>query len=261
VGRNVWIAGVVGFALVAFLVAIADDAGEGPGPIPSTPASAVGGSDPAPSSGNAPSSDSDFVSNASQGSTWVSTHERVLSHEALPCTGPEDPINFEIFSAGPAVAGLPLTGTVRRCDPGAPVDEEPSNYVAYVYGECEIAEGATGCELPLQVHSWPACQRALADYSFEGKPLPYEELPTQSEAKVVEIDFFAGNRIEVYTGSSTVVIFASDPAVARKAVEQLSSQGEGEPPVTRADVLGEATPTQLEAPSDGAMEGDLSCQS
>lgn len=135
-----------------------------------------------------------FVSNASQASTWVSTHERVLSQEALPCTGPQDPINFEIFSAGPAVAGLPLTGTVRRCDAGAPADEGPSNYVAYVYGECEIAKGATGCELPLQVHSWPACQRSYADYSFEGKPLPYEELPTQGDAKVVENRLLRGQQ-------------------------------------------------------------------
>jgi hypothetical protein len=242
-GRNARVAGALGCASVALLIVVATDA--------------VGGSGPSPErTAGAPRVDS----SRGVGSSWASTNDRVQRHEALPCTRPRDPINFEIFSAGPAVAGVPLTATVRRCDAGAPSDEAPANYVAYVYGKCKIAEGATGCEPPLQIHTWPACQRSLADYSFEGKPLPHRELSSNG-ARVVEIDFLLDNRIEVYTKSATIVIFASDSALARKAVGLLRPQEEGKPPVTQAAGLREEPPARLEPPTEGAMKGDLPCQS
>ncbi len=83
------------------------------------------------------------------GPRWVSTDERVARREALPCTGEKEPINFAVFSAGPAVAGAPMTATIRRCDAGALADESTSNYFAYVYGDCRAGEG--GCRLPLQI--------------------------------------------------------------------------------------------------------------
>ena len=201
-----------------------------------------------------------YVSNETESSTWVSTDERVSKQEALPCTGPKDPINFEIFSVGSSISGLPLSGTARRCDPGAPADEAPANYVSYLYGHCEIAEGATGCALPLEIQTWPACQRSLAEYSFDGKPLPYRELPEASGAKVVEIGFALGHRVEIYTNSSTIVIFAADPALAREAVSLLRSQEIDTRPVTAGDTLEEEPLAQLKPPSEGATEGELSCQ-
>jgi hypothetical protein len=191
---------------------------------------------------------------------WVSTRERVETHEALPCTGPKEPINFEIFSAGPSVAGMPLTDFNRRCGGTTPADEPPANLTNYFYGDCKIPEGATGCQPPLQIQTWPACQRALGDYSFEGKPIPYRELPRIGNARVVQIEFMFGPRIEVYTGSSTIVIFAENDALANKALEELRSQEIGKPPATRAEEL-EGEPNEiLAAPSDGAMEGELQCQ-
>lgn len=191
---------------------------------------------------------------------WVSTHELVQRHEALPCTGPKDPINFEIFSAGPEVGGLPLTAIVRRCDAAAPADEAPANRFTYIYGHCETPEGETGCAPPLEVQTWPACQRNRAGYSFEGRPLPYKELPKRGGAEVVEFDFALERRIEVYARSSTIVIFADSPELAQKAVELLVPQKEGEQPDTnRADLRG-TPPERLGPPSDGAMEGKLPCQ-
>lgn len=187
---------------------------------------------------------------------WVSTHERVLQGEALPCTTPNEPINFDIFSAGRAVKGLPLTSTVRRCDAGADGDESPANYLAYVYGNCDPSQ--SGCSPPLQIHSWHACQRAYTDYSFEGQPLPYRELADMGDAKVVEIDFLVDRRIEIYTGSSTIVIWAADRALALAAVEMLRSQPSGRIPITdAADLAGE--PGELDPPADGAIEGELRC--
>lgn len=191
----------------------------------------------------------------------VSTSELVQRREALPCTGPRDPINFEIFSAGPEVAGLPMTEVVRRCDAAAPVDEAPANRITYLYGDCKIAEGATACAPPLQVQTWPACQRNMAGYSFEGKPLPFKELPRRADAKVVEFNFAQESRTEVYTRSSTIVIFADDPELTRQAVELLIPQQAGRPPVTSRAGLRGAAPQMLGAPSAGATKGTLKCQS
>lgn len=187
------------------------------------------------------------------------TRAWVKRGEALPCTGPRQPINFEVFSAGPTVDGLPLTGTARRCDPGALADESPANYVSYIYGHCEIEEGNTGCAPPLEIQTWPACQRSLGDYTFEGKPMPYRRLPSIEGAQVVEIEFPFGRRFEVYTGSSTIVIFAADPAVVQAALEALSSQEEGNPPETKPAELAQEQPGGLAPPVAGATEGDLKC--
>jgi len=192
---------------------------------------------------------------------WVTTHERVLRHDALPCTGPKDPINFDIFSAGPSVAGLPLADFTRRCGGTTPVDEPPANFTNYIYGYCIIDGAASDCAPPLQIQTWPACERALADYAFEGKPMPYKELPSIGGAEVVEILFEFGPRIEVYTGSSTIVIFTEHPDLAKRALAQLRSQPTGEPPATSAEELKGKPDEHLAAPSDGATRGELQCQS
>lgn len=183
----------------------------------------------------------------------------VYNDEALPCTGPEEPVNFETFSPGPSVAGLPLTYIERRCDGGPPAMR--ANYVSYLYGDCEIPEGATGCQPPLEVQSWPACQRFLAKYSFEGKPLPSRKLPKRDDAEVVEFDFALDNRIEVYTRKTTIVIFSTDLDLARQVVDLLEPQEEDGPPATKASELGKGPPEWLGAPAAGAMKGGLSCHS
>jgi hypothetical protein len=192
------------------------------------------------------------------GPRWVSTHERVLRHEALPCTGPSDPINFEVFSAGPDVAGVPMTEAARRCDPGALADELASNYFAYVYGKCQ-PRADTGCLPPLQIRSYPACQRTFADYSFEGKPLPYKELPPVGGAKVREIEFLVDHRIEIYTGDSTIAISAADWSLAEEALQLLRGQPSGTPPATTASSLAQEPQGRLEPPAKEAIEGGLSC--
>jgi hypothetical protein len=189
---------------------------------------------------------------------WVSTHERVLRQEALPCTGTEDPINFEVFSAGSAVAGVPMTGTVRRCDAGALADESTSNYFAYVYGDCQALAG--GCRLPLQIRSYPACQRSYSEYEFEGKPLPYKELPPVGGAVVREIEFLVDHRIEIYTGTSTIAISAADWSLAEEALGLLRGQSSGKPPAATAASLAQEQKERLEPPVKGAIEGDLQCR-
>lgn len=190
---------------------------------------------------------------------WVSTRQRVLRHEALPCTGSRDPINFRVFSAGPAVGGVPMTTSIRRCDPGALADEMPSNYFAYIYGDCQ-PQPEVGCLPPLQIRSYPACERTYADYSFEGKPLPYTELPPIGKAKVFEIEFLVDHRIEIYTGTSTIAISAADWSLAEEALDQLRGQASGEPAATAASSLAQVPQGSLAPPVKEAIEGDLPCQ-
>jgi hypothetical protein len=184
---------------------------------------------------------------------------RIAQGEALPCTSPAQPTNFEIFSAGPSVAGLPLEGVERRCGGFTPADEPPANFVNYIYGSCEIEEGADGCAPPLEIQTWPACERALADYSYEGKPLAYRQLPSESGAVAVEILW--DGRIEVYTKASTVVIFSEDRSLAETALTLLQAQEEGQPPATSAGEFEGEPEKGLAPPVAGATEGGLSCRS
>lgn len=179
-------------------------------------------------------------------------------HDTIPCTGPEEPVNFEVFSAGPTPAGLPLTGTSRRCDADVPPQGWPNNYVNYSYGDCEIPEGATGCYPPLQVQTWPACQRARTEYTFEGKPLKYRKLSESGEAEVVEFTFPA-DRVEVYTETATVVIFAANRDLARRAVHLLRPQSEGAKPASEGGDLDGPISDRLPPPVDGATSGKLRC--
>lgn len=189
----------------------------------------------------------------------MTNHEMVLAHDALPCTGPNEPVNFETFSAGPAPAGLPLTGTTRRCDKTTIAGQWDTNYVNYSYGNCKIPRGQTGCSVPLSIQTWPVCQRTMADYEFEGKPLPFRELPNFGDAKVIEYAFGIERRIEVYTGSATIVIFANSQNLARRAVGWLKPQPSGEPPAGSSKELANSLNGRLQAPHDGAMEGELAC--
>jgi hypothetical protein len=71
------------------------------------------------------------------------------------------------------------------------------------------------------VQSWPACERNIALYSqYPGPegPTPYTLTTMRGVPAAV---FDDGDRIEVYTGDATVVVFADDPAVAQAAVDSL----------------------------------------
>jgi hypothetical protein len=129
----------------------------------------------------------------------------------------------------------------------------------YLYGHCQIPEGSTGCAPPLQVQTWPACQRSLADYTFEGEPEPSTKLPSRDGADVYEIQFVSGPRIEVYTKSSTIVVFAADRSLALEAVDQLNLEEVDQPPMTTEEQMRSLQKQPLQVPVSGATEGKLPC--
>jgi hypothetical protein len=255
---------VLVFVAAAIVASAADDSPDS-APRGAGSSSASGGvasgADSTPGGSAAAAHGTNSVPEGSRPVAWVSTSVRVRRHEALPCTGSKEPINFEIFSAGPSVAGVPLTDFKRRCDGTTPVDEPPANFTNYFYGHCKIEGSADGCAPPLQIQSFPACQRSLADYSLEGRPLPYRELPEIGGAEVVEIDLMGEKRIEVYTGATTIVIFAATRGLAEEALAHLTPQQEGTPPAASAAELKADPYRSLAPPRDGAIEGELSCRS
>lgn len=149
---------------------------------------------------------------------------------------------------------------LRRCDAATEIGEPGANYVSYIYGECrylEQTDGDTGCSPPLEVQTWPACQRSVADYEYEGRPYPYRPLPNERGATAAS--FEGGWRLEVYSGASTVVIFANQEAVAMKALSLLRPQATDSAPALRSADLETPTPDRLAAPVAGATEGSLPC--
>jgi hypothetical protein len=254
----VWCGVVVAIAAAAFVL-LSGAQGTPSGPSSGAPAQNAAASIHPELSGTAVRRSGEAAASPRRQPRWVSTRQRVLRGEALPCTGPEDPINFDVFSAGAAVGGVPLTATLRRCDGGALADEEPGNYLAYIYGRCSHENGAD-CLPPLQIRSYPACERSYADYSFEGRPLPYKELPPIGGAKVREIEFLADHRIEVYAGSSTIAISAGNWSLVELALLRLRGQPEGQRPAASASDLSRSSGEALQPPVERALEGELPCQ-
>lgn len=179
--------------------------------------------------------------------------------DSMLCTDPRQATNFEVFSLGGSPLDLTLAASLRRCDTPTELGEPGANYVSYIYGDCELRDaGDTGCAPPLEIQTWPACQRSLSDYSFEGSLLPHEALPSERGAQVVS--FEDGMRLEVYTGASTVVVFANQPAVALKVLSLLRPAADDSPPARQAGELETSVPERLDPPDQGATEGQLSCQ-
>jgi hypothetical protein len=94
------------------------------------------------------------------------------------------------------------------------------DFVSLIYGSCPAANpnAATPnlCSSPLQVQIWRSCNRSLDDYEIApGVALPHEDVTIRGTRAA---DF--GERLELYAGSVTIVIFA-EPELARRAASAL----------------------------------------
>jgi hypothetical protein len=175
----------------------------------------------------------------------------------LPCTDSEEPVNFEVYSLGDSVAGLDATSVSRHCAELQPEATVRPNFVSYIYGTCpELDNGATPmCAPPLEIQTWPACERSLADYELApGTPYPYEALGDLKGVPAYSFD--QGTRIELYAGNVTIVIFAGDPALAQQAVASIQPEPTAQPP---AEPTSAAAGAELPEPESGAISGELSC--
>lgn len=181
----------------------------------------------------------------------------------LGCTGLEEPTNFTAYSLGGAVEGEPLTRILRRCDAPYPGEAIRANYLSYIYGDCKVVE-EEGCAPPIEIQTWPACERSIASYSDDG--IAGDGLLNQlvSERGVPGAHFENGHWVELYAGESTIVVFANESVNLDVLIDEVRaepSKGEVAEPLSDAerDAAGLEVGGDLPEPVPGALEGTLEC--
>jgi hypothetical protein len=169
-------------------------------------------------------------------------------HSDLSIDGAAAFPDFALYSAGQSFEGLPLTGMTRRLEARVAPDPARANFVGFRYGDCTPTSDA-GCPAPLEIQVWPACERNLSTYSLTplGDPLPHEDATVRG----VPAAFFEdGQRLEVYTGSVSVVLFGRGKAQLLRAADALRAVNAQS---------GARTGERLPASAAGALAGKVSC--
>jgi hypothetical protein len=183
------------------------------------------------------------------------------SRDRLPCTSGAEPANFTVYSLGPSLGELPLTAVLRTCARPYPGEWVRSNSVSFIYGSCTVEPDPEtgyvdgGCAPPVEIQTWPACERTLADLGQEG-PEPGERSDL-TELRGVPAARDDG-RIELYTGDATIVIHANGPALSKRAVSALQAEPADVPPFDAATTITTAG-DDLPPPARGTLRGELSC--
>lgn len=172
-----------------------------------------------------------------QGTTASQDRQTIQRH--LGCTGIDEPPNFAPASAGPSFRGLPVTTVIRRCDAPYPGEPIRANSITYIYGTCEIGS-ADACAPPLVIQTWPACERTLTDYSFDGHAYPHSDLGRVKGVPARSFD--DGSRVELYTGASTVVVMGLNPADVQDAASDIRMEPTDASPAAPLTDLQRAAP-------------------
>lgn len=205
----------------------------------------------------------DWAGNASSES-WSVTVDSTASLWSS-CEDATSPMPFTGYSLGPRFGQLTRTSLERYCEPISSVSTEDlaagyrrTNYLSVIYGDCVEGELEQGrCVPPLEVQSWPACERSRANYILgDGSELPRTE---QTVRGTDAASFDDAYRLEIYTGESTVVIFAHTPALANAAAQAIAPAGPF--PVLVPDPIERtaATALPLPGPAAGSLAGTLTC--
>jgi hypothetical protein len=196
-------------------------------------------------------------------SSWTVTVDPSVATQ-LACTDEGQSVNFTVYSLGPSFKGLPRVGTDRDCPPTGPSPAEAAagmkrpNLVAVYYGDCDDYGADGSCQLPLEIQTWPACERNRASYQFtpEGDPLPRQDTTIRGVPAAWYDD---GRRLELYTGAVTIVIFGRDQWQMEQAALAVAPTPAN--PFTNPDPqthVPDPTAT-LPAPVAGALAGRVGC--
>ncbi len=183
------------------------------------------------------------------------------------CTGEGKPTNFAFYTLGPRFAGVEQSKSLRRCDlpdmssPGSSMSTAGgkrhafrANYASVIYGDCEAGDDE-GCAPPLEIQTWPACERNAGTYEKAKRP----NLRIRGAPAVV---FDGGTQIEIYTARATVVVFGADSALTKRAARAVARQDPGTrfPSKVTAAGVSAASRQPLARPARGAMAGRLDCR-
>jgi hypothetical protein len=167
----------------------------------------------------------------------------VLANGPTPEAVLEDAARFDDYTAfhlDRAYGGHPLTGASRSRDA---VRRQPT--FGFIYGTCE-PEPDAGCAPPYEIQNYAICSRNPAVFPRGARGRRHPPIRGATVRAWSEPGVF--DRLEVYTGATTVVVFAPNRRGAARAVRALQS----------AD--GKVAPRErLRPPIRGALVGRRRC--
>jgi len=157
---------------------------------------------------------------------------------------------YTLYYLGERHAGHELTALTSRLQPAVygqsttRMPEPTSPTFDFIYGDCSPPPGSEGgCPPPIDVQNYEICARNPNGYGVPARTLT---------ARIRGVPYYmnqGAGALELYTGTTTVVIFANDWSTAKRAAEELRS------------VDGRIGPrSPLPDPVSGALEGRLRCQ-
>lgn len=115
---------------------------------------------------------------------------------------------------------------------------------AVAYKECSPTNGAE-CWRSLEIQSWPECRRNASSYPRDPRDVTLDgEEQVSTYGSLPAMSFDSGSRVELYDGTTTVVIFAADRTSAQRAALALihaNSSSLGRPPVDARAAADDAT--------------------
>ena len=85
-----------------------------------------------------------------------------------------------------------------------------------IYGTCTPEGFEGGCGPPLDIQSWPECDRNFSSYGIVEsaktlRPSTSHSLSGSYKIPTVQLEKGLSNRIEMYAGTTTIVIFTDGP--------------------------------------------------
>jgi hypothetical protein len=222
-----------------------------------------------------------------QGAGDPSVQQPGPQHEdqSAACPSGDAAPSYTVYDLGPSFAGLPRTDTSQLCSQPPPTvlihhrgqgdgamsdgssrdagdgrdnagggqDARPAGvpYTSVLYGDCQ-AQDDQGCPLPLEIQSWPECGRnggMYGDSAADNALNPSDALQLASAPSIPALSFEGGTRIELYTGQTTIVVFAGDPSLALQAADALAQQAAANSEMPAGELSAKANDT---APSCGS---------
>jgi hypothetical protein len=141
---------------------------------------------------------------------------------------------YSVYFAGQGISGVPFEDVEKDAWP----DRKLVRWSFY-YGDCALPAGEGGCSVPLQIHNYPTCRRWASAYPGEPRLFNFRG------AKAAWVS--TAGSLEIYTGRTTVVIFAHRSKLAMRAARLLRG-------------VRQVQPSRLPPPVPGSLEGELPCQ-
>jgi len=142
---------------------------------------------------------------------------------------------YRVYYAGEEVGGVSLE-QVEEEERGR--EEVQSTDWNFYYGDCTPPAGEGGCAPPLQIQNASSCRRWAGLY--QDKPRLFDFRGAKAA--------WTGGNLEVYTGRTTVVIYAFHRRFVKAAARRLR------------DVHQANRQSLLPPPAPGSLWGNLPCQ-